>query len=498
MAIPTDSDYVKAPVDMLLPGVTEGVIERMFPTPNPYIRNPIGWVRNKAEEFMWSKQRQIARAVVNNRYTAVRSCHDSGKSYTASRLAAWWIDVHPPGSAFVITTAPTSHQVEAILWREIGRIHRKAQLIGRITLDCKWRLGPAHGEELVAYGRKPADYNPEAFQGLHQQYVLVIIDEANGVPKVLFDAIDTLVTNVHARVLAIGNPDSPTSHFASLFREGSGWRNIWIDGFKTPNFTGEPVPEYLYDLLLSAEWVQEREKRWGMGSPLWEAKVRGRFPRTADGALVSVDWWESACRRQLPALEDYTGQFGLDVARFGQDYSMLYRNQQGILRRENKWAQCDTMESANRAVKYLALYPGSPMLVDETGVGAGVLDRLNELGLFVFGFAPGGQASSTQFKNLRSESFWHLREMFEYGLLDVDPEDDELQSQLTSILWKVDDKGRIAIESKDEYMRRLHTHSPDAADAAAMACWEAPVYESELLNHAAEPAITSDLMSAVW
>src|SRR5215217_2971411 len=122
------------------------------PPENTYVRDPVGWVSDRLGEFMWSKQREIAESVVVNRYTAIKSAHDTGKSFTMSRLAAWWLDVHPIGEAFVVTTAPTTAQVEAILWREIGKAHRKGNLPGRITLDAKWYMG----QELVAYGRKPA------------------------------------------------------------------------------------------------------------------------------------------------------------------------------------------------------------------------------------------------------------------------------------------------------------------------------------------------------
>jgi hypothetical protein len=104
------------------------------------------------------------------------------------------------GRGLCVTTAPTTPQVEAILWRYMGNAHTKAQLPGRITLDAKWYIG----NELVAYGRKPADYDPAAFQGIHARYVLVIIDEAGGVPKSIFDAVDALATNVEARVVAVG------------------------------------------------------------------------------------------------------------------------------------------------------------------------------------------------------------------------------------------------------------------------------------------------------
>jgi hypothetical protein len=98
--------------------------------------------------------------------------------------------------------------------------------------------------------------------------VLVFIDEAGGVPKTIFDAVDSLATNVYARVLAIGNPDDPASHFATACKPRlglaghSGWQVIRISAFDTPAYTDEEVPEELYADLLSAEWVDERKKRW--------------------------------------------------------------------------------------------------------------------------------------------------------------------------------------------------------------------------------------------
>jgi hypothetical protein len=86
--------------------------------------------------------------------------------------------------------APTTPQVKAILWRYMSNAHRKGGLPGRITLDAKWYIG----NELVAYGREPADYDPAAFQRIQTRYVLVIIDKAGGVPKSIFDAVDALAT----------------------------------------------------------------------------------------------------------------------------------------------------------------------------------------------------------------------------------------------------------------------------------------------------------------
>lgn len=280
---------------------TLDALEARWDDTRSYNRRPVEWVSERAGDTLWSAQRRIAESVRDNRYTAVPSAHDLGKSAAAARIGAWWIDSHPAGDAFLVTTAPTAAQVAAILWREIGRVHRAAKLRGRVTRAGypQWHIS----DELVGYGRKPADYEDNAFQGIHALHVLVIADEANGVPKHLFNAIDALVTNEYARVLAIGNPDDPGSHFATICKPASGWNVIHLDGLRSPNMSraaiigdessldprGEPygdanprypltaalmraeginfateeIPPQLSPLLLSPLWVEERLARWG-------------------------------------------------------------------------------------------------------------------------------------------------------------------------------------------------------------------------------------------
>jgi hypothetical protein len=275
------------------------------PPENPYVRDPVGWVTNSLGEFWWSGQHRMAQSVVENRYSAFKASHDVSKSHTMSRLALWWIDVHPPGEAFVVTTAPSTPQV---------------------TLDAKWYIG----NELVAYGRKPADYDPAAFQGIHARYVLVIIDEAGGVPKSIFDAVDALATNIDARVVAVGNPDDPASHFATICKPGSGWHVETISAFDTPAYTGEKVPEELLPLLVSPEWVEERKLRWGVNSPIYQSKVLGDFPDLSDDTLILPRWIEAAQKRSLPRTR--RPLVAADIARFGEDETVIMRREGGWIR----------------------------------------------------------------------------------------------------------------------------------------------------------------------
>jgi hypothetical protein len=97
------------------------------PPENPYVRDPVGWVTSTLGEFWWSGQRRMAQSVVGNRYSAFKASHDVSKSHTMSRLALWWIRVHPPGEAFVDVSDDTLIQpkwIEAAQKRSLERTRR--------------------------------------------------------------------------------------------------------------------------------------------------------------------------------------------------------------------------------------------------------------------------------------------------------------------------------------------------------------------------------------
>jgi hypothetical protein len=439
-------------------GVAADLID---PQPDPYSRDPVGWVGARLRERLWSKQREIAVSVRDNRFTAVQSCHGPGKSFTASRLASWWLETHPPGEAFVVSTAPSFNQVRGILWREIGRAHRKGHLVGRVN-QTEWLIG----QELVGMGRKPQDYDQDAFQGIHARYVLVILDEACGIPKALWDAVDTLVTNEDSRVMAIGNPDDPTSHFAEVCKPGSGWKRFKISAFDTPNFTGEDVPEELRRLLVSKIWVEERKKRWGEDSPLYVAKVLGEFPEAGSDALIPLAWIERARERELKMTDPV--ELGVDIARFGDDETALAVRYGPVVRVIEVAHKQDTMTTAGHVVRARKTHRASVAKVDVVGIGGGVVDRLAELREPVMGLNTGADAvDREQFANARTEWYWGLRERLEQDDVDLDPDDEDLAGQLAGLKYKITSRGQIQVETKKE-ARARGLPSPDRADAVML------------------------------
>jgi N-acetylmuramoyl-L-alanine amidase len=521
---------------LVLPDPTDDPFEaaaRRFEPKTDYNRSPHLWGSEKLGEFWWSAQREIHESLRDHRYTAVQSCHDAGKSHTAARAIAKWIDVHPEGEAFVVSTAPTNAQVKAILWRELGKAHKKGNLTGRIVASGypEWKLDDG---ELVGYGRKPADYDQSAFQGIHARWVLVVIDEACGIDANLFNAVDALVTNEYARVLAIGNPDYPKSHFAEICKPDSGWNVLRIDGLRTPNFTEmgvaglechqcrkagqdetllarlfreenipfstETVPESLRPMLLSPLWVEERLHRW-VGRPgpsqrlatmaaqssLFTSKVRGLFPDTNTEGVIPLGWVEQAMARWRDWRDNDSPPppgrvlVGADIAGQGEDETSLAIRKGQITMEIRKYRYADTMEVTGYIGGVLDSWSSDdPLaLVDGIGIGAGVIDRMRELEKPVHPFTASASATHLKdrsgefgFMNQRSAAWWNLRELLDpsRGFQIAIPDDEMLKADLTAPRWKVLSNAKIQIESKDDIKKRLG-RSTDAGDSVVQVHW---------------------------
>jgi hypothetical protein len=487
----------------LPPGTAENVLRRVTPEPErPLPRDPVRWVRDELDEHTWSVQRKIMRSVLENRDTAVQSCHGIGKSYIASRIAAWWIAGHPRGEALVATTAPSQPQVRTILWGEMRKAQRKGALPGFISQGQipEWAIDG----DLVAFGRKPQDRvsQEEArtyFQGIHARYLLVILDEAGGIPEWLWDATTSLVTNESARRLAIGNPDDPTTRFEKVCRPGSGWNVLQVGYMDTPNFSGERVPEQLREMLIGPTYVETARRDWGEDSPLFISKVLGRFPETADDVVITPKMIREAHARELPGLE--RGRFGMDVARLGPDETVIYRNRGGVIRLVDAWRKMDTTRSAIRTANLIDADPALryvPMTVDVVGLGAGVFDPLANQGYRVHPFN-GGEAAreNERYVNRRTEAWWHFRRGMEAGLIDLDPADELLAAQLQQPKWREVEGRRIRLETKDEMAKR-GLKSPDRADAAVMAWYEpAQVGDPGVVMSGENESIAGDLLEAL-
>jgi hypothetical protein len=462
---------------------------------------PVLWTHERAKGFVWSVPAKIMNSVVKHRRTAVPACHGLGKSWLSARVAVWWIDSHPPGSAFVVTTAPSNKQVKAVLWKEMRRAWKAANLGGRFN-QVEWWLN----DELVAMGRKPSDYDPTAFQGIHAKWTLVILDEGCGIPENIYLAANSLASNAFSRLLVIGNPDDPETHFEKICRPGSGWNVIPVSAFDTPNFTGEYVPQDLRDVLVDKIYEEEMRRDVGVDSPVYYSKILGRFPENKNDGVVPLsfirkcqdeDEYEQAILND--GSDTYPREGGCDVGAGGDETSL--RARYGRFAHED-FLEAKTPEPLDAyalVVPFIMEHNLTRLKVDTIGIGWGLIGMLQmcaargrhedetlgmEVDISRCEIVPvnvGVAANEPErFARYRSQIWWDIgRQLSADKAWNLAKIDEVTVEQLTRPLYKTDASNRIVVESKRDMMKRTKRDSPNRADALMLAFAEPPAQEIE-------------------
>lgn len=429
-----------------------------------YRRDPVSFCREVLRFEPWSKQRAVIDSVRDNARTAVRSCHGPGKTAIAGRTALWFLAVHE--GAKVITTAPTALQVRAQLWKEIAAGYRAAGgFIGGELYDTRLELA----DDWFAVGFSTD--RAERFAGFHAEHILLLVDEASGVPEDIFESAAGLLTTEGSRELLIGNPTRTSGTFFDAFHGSrSLYSTIAIPAFETPAFTRENVPRSVARQLVSRKWVEDHTRRWGEGSPLWQVRIAAEFPSQSDDVVVSLGDLEGAQARELEPGVPLI--LSCDVARFGADHTVLAVRRGNVVRLAKSYGGRDLMRTVGEITRLARDLEHETsvrpiVVVDDAGVGGGVTDRLNELAEFeVRDFNAARVATRpSDYPNRRSESWFDLADAL--PLLDLD-DDGELAADLLAPRYVIDSQGRRLVEAKAETKRRLR-RSPDRADAVAMA-----------------------------
>jgi hypothetical protein len=521
-----------------------------------YRKDPAAWALDKLGIVFHDKQREVGQALVDNRNVAVAAGHGTGKSFQAAILACWWIDTHPLGQAYVATTAPTNDQISEIIFREVKRIHsisaeRVAKglikpedgLQGRVGEDNTWKIERAGRLVTVMKGRKPPDNKAgDAFQGLHARYVLAIGDEATGLTEEMIDGLANITSNDNSRRFLISNPTNPYSYLGRIFLKPTGaWKLIHVSVFDLPTFHGKDSPfctpetckdfdvhramkvglNYPVDMLESIsgpQFVEDKKKEYGEDSARYKARVLGQFAYEAGSNLFTDRELNAAVDAVVEPDWDSTPVLGVDVARFGEDLSVVYRADEGtVMRRawsddlddgsETREPRLDDEgnEVKGKRVRYVDSWRNKPLTsriredgtvelgtaelvdqiarnlgsrevrVDVSGLGGGVVDRLWTLSNGGRDYAVvemlGGAASPDRrqwYNNRAFQMDGNLRLGMFQGWIDLDPRDEELIDQLAGVQYEFADAasgGGLKIESKESIKKRGEK-SPDFVDAA--------------------------------
>ena len=452
--------------------------------------DPVNFACNILGVDPWDKQKQILSAIAAKRSVAVRSCNGAGKTFTAAITILWWLMSYD--NAIVITTAPSERQVREILWRELRNLYVPVRdIIGGKLTRTRLEFSPKR----YAYGF--STNTEDRFQGFHSGNILVIVDEASGVDEFIFNAIRGVITARNSKLLLIGNPHGYAGTFYDAFHKNrKRFETIHVSAFDLPAFKAQGVteqnikdveyPDYDDDQKDQEEFDEQyqAEHSLGLSSPQWaldvfndlgpqssvyQTRVLGQFPEEADDTLIPLRDVEAAVKRQSQIPTDTPPVMGVDVARFGNDKTVIIIRHGPKVIYIDELRKSDIVNTTGAVITATLKYKVKDIIIDEIGVGAGVLDNLKADRRFNAQGLNGSNSSSNNEKylNLRAEVFDGLRQRFADGDISI-PNDPELISQLASLTYKYNARGQLQLESKDQ-IRSTGRQSPDKADAIALA-----------------------------
>jgi hypothetical protein len=424
-----------------------------------YRDDPVLFVKEVLGAEPYDYQSEFLNAISDGeRKMSVRSGHGTGKSTSASWAMLWFLLLRFPNK--VVVTAPTSSQLFDALFAELKRwineLPPHLQQLLTVKSD-RVELTSAASEAFISARTSRAE-TPEALAGVHSENVLLVVDEASGVPEKVFEAAAGSMSGHSATTLLLSNPtrSSGTFYESQTRMSKSWWTRRW-------SCVDSP--------LVSDEFVEEMRERYGEESNAFRIRVLGEFPMADDDTIIPFHLAHSATQRDIEMTPDIKPIWGLDVARFGTDKTALCKRYGNVVTDIDAWQGLDLMQTVGRVMAEYEALPSSQrpteILVDSIGVGGGVVDRLRELGVPVRGINVGeAPAMGKTYMNLRSELWFKTKGWLEDRSCKI-PRNDQLVAELTGIRYAFTSSGKMKAESKDA-MRKRGLKSPDLADALCL------------------------------
>jgi hypothetical protein len=443
---------------------------RYFSNPKLFVQEIVGI----PEEDIEPEQHQILDAVANEPMVAVKSGHGIGKTATLSWVILWFIMTRP--NARIPCTAPTQHQLYDILWAEVSKWIGKCKIAQQIL---QWTATKVYvkGKEKTWFAVARASNKPENLAGFHEDHILFIVEEASGVPQPIMEVVEAALTNEGAKMLMVGNPTLLSGTFYNAFHKD---RNI----YKTLTFNAENSRRV-------SELFLKRMARYGKDSNVYRVRVKGEFPKGQPDTLITLEQAEQAVGRKVEPWNKHA--MGVDPARYGDDESVIYSREGNRILPAQAFHGINTTQLTGMVLKrarevYKVYKEPLHIKVDDTGVGAGVTDQLEEaqsqekvkplerkeFNIKVIPIVNNGKPNSSEYADRGTEMWGTMRDALDELSLPAD--DDDLIAQMATRKYKVQPDGKLKLERKDD-MKKRNLPSPDRADALALCLAEGKVWD---------------------
>ena len=409
------------------------------------------------------------RALANKIGISIMSGKGTGKDAFASWCIIWFMTCFPYPK--VPCTSVTSDQLGVVLWSELSKWLTSSLVadwfsIQKKSLYFKFLPEKEKGKRWMAFPRtanpkSSVEEQVETLAGLHEDYMMIVVDEGSGIPDPVFDPLEGTLTSICNFVLCIFNPTRAVGYAVETQTKNSEYWITLIWNAEESHISDKRNIErikkkYAYDVGIDV-----------MDSNPCRIRIFGLPPKNDEEALIPWEWIENAAMRDIEPGEKDPIVSALDCGA-GGDKSVFGARKGGKVYPFKKAITPDSRDLMGWGSTQIDNIKPDVCRIDLIGIGWNIYGEMREKkGSIIESFDSRKRANNPErFYNKRAEAHWRLREQFEQDIIDI-PNDDDLKSQLGVIRKKVVGKGLIAIIEKAIIKKELG-HSPDESDTLAM------------------------------
>ncbi len=445
-----------------------------------YQKNPVIFAKEVLKFAPDEWQRKSLMDLAGNSKVAIKSGQGVGKTGMEAVALLWFLTCFPYPR--VVATAPTKQQLHDVLWSEVAKWQEQSPLLREIL---KWTKTHIYmiGYEKRWFAAARTATKSENMQGFHEKNMLFIVDEASGVADPIMEAILGTLSGENNKLLLCGNPTRTSGTFFEAFHTDRAMYQCYtVSSIDSPRTNKQNIESLI--------------KKYGADSNVVRVRVFGEFPKQEDDVFIMLPLVEH-CGSKIYELPEDKGMpyiiFGVDVARFGDDETIIYRNTKGKLKLAVHRKGQDLMATAGdivsqykKVIREFPDYQGRIYVnIDDTGLGGGVTDRLKEVKreqqlhrLFIVPINAAekietdtkeGKEAAEYYNNLTTHMWAVLRELMEKKQIEIEEEADTF-AQLSVRKYFMASNGKLELETKKE-MKKRGVSSPDRADAAALSVY---------------------------
>lgn len=391
---------------------------------------------------------------------AIASGHGIGKSFLTAMLVIWVMATRPDAKGVV--TANTASQLETKTFAEITKWLRRSLVSDLFEIRSSSIVSKESPESWRVDAQTCREENSESFAGQHSasSTSFYIFDEASAVPDVIWEVAEGGLTDGEPMMFVFGNPTRNTGRFKECFgRRRQYWTTRHIDSRDV--------------FITNKTQIEEWKEEYGEDSDFFRVRVKGQFPNASTTQFIPMELVESAAVLEVAHNRATAAVIGVDVARFGDDETVLYtRIGKGYMPMRCFHGLDAVAVAAQVKAQFARVMSfGFPrdrvyIFVDEGGVGAGVVDILRDDGYPARGIQFGGSADDPEAYDRKRDEMWgRTKEWLMAG--GTIPNDQALKEDLTSPEYDYKPGGQLKLESKKD-MKKRGLSSPDRGDALAI------------------------------